>query len=155
MRTRIVSFAAAFLIVGCTETTRIDLNAERLALTETVEAYYHGLSALRSDVAQLYADDALVLRPGRADLTGRDALDEFVIGINETPGFDVGFETRFVEISQDATLGYSMAIVRVVREGENGERFVERNRDLHLWRKADDGSWKLVLDIWNEAPPER
>jgi ketosteroid isomerase-like protein len=142
----------AVFLIGCRQAPPPDPDAEFQALNEAVEAYYDGLSALRPDVAALYADDALVLRPRRIQISGRTELDEFVAGINRTPGFDVSYDTRFIELSSDATLGYSMAIVRVVRDGEDGKILVETSRDLHLWRKNLSGSWKLVLDIWNEYP---
>jgi ketosteroid isomerase-like protein len=29
---------------------------------------------------------------------------------------------------------------------------MQRLRDVHLWRKQADGSWKVVVDVWNMEP---
>ena len=34
-----------------------------------------------------------------------------------------------------------------------GNPVTNHGKGVTVWRKESDGSWKNVVDIWNEAPP--
>ena len=36
---------------------------------------------------------------------------------------------------------------------DGGETVSERLRDVHIWTRAEDGSWKLMVDVWNSLDP--
>jgi uncharacterized protein (TIGR02246 family) len=143
---------ALLVVSGCAP--QVDSEAERSALREAAVAYHEAASALNAEaVAALYAEDAVMMPPNADQVEGlaniRSFADEFVAA----PGLEMRCGPPTVEVSLSGDLGWTIATCEMTFEGPDGEPVVERMRDLHLWKKQADGSWKVVLDIWNSEMP--
>jgi ketosteroid isomerase-like protein len=66
--------------------------------------------------------------------------------------FTVSFQPVMVEVSDDASMGYTMNNAALTYTGPDGKAATEKVRDFHVWRRQKDGSWKLLVDIWNSEP---
>ena len=70
------------------------------------------------------------------------------------PGAKARFETpRIMEVSRGGDLGYTLGDAVLSFERPDGEPVTQRVREFHLWKKQDDGSWQIVIDIWNSGTP--
>ena len=58
-----------------------------------------------------------------------------------------------VALRPGADMGYSMSEATMTLSGPDGGPVTEHVRDFYVWRRQADGSWKVVVDIWNAAPP--
>jgi ketosteroid isomerase-like protein len=47
-------------------------------------------------------------------------------------------------------VSYSYALT--IRDA-NGVPFVDKGKDVTVYRKADDGAWQVVVDMWSENVP--
>ena len=64
---------------------------------------------------------------------------------------------QFVEVLNDGTLALSRGPYRMTAEGEDGVLTEYWGTFNSVWRKQDDGVWKVIFDAGNdasEAPPE-
>ena len=135
-------------------TPEIDIEAERAALTEAANRYNESGHSMDIDaMASLYASDALVMPPNMETQEGAEGVREFLTAFKELPGFEVSFETPTVVVSKGADMGYTLADIELSFDGPDGKPVSSRERDFHLWRKQADGSWKIVVDIWNSPVP--
>jgi uncharacterized protein (TIGR02246 family) len=140
------------VVSGCAP--QVDIEAERSALREAAVAYHEAASALNAEaVVALYAEDAVLMPPNADQIAGLDNIRGFVNEFVDTPGFEARFGPPTVEVSLSGDLGWTVATSEMTFEGPDGEPVVERIRDLHLWKKQADGSWKVVVDIWNSEMP--
>ncbi|MFQ5791557.1 MAG: YybH family protein [Acidobacteriota bacterium] len=149
--------AVAMLIVnacGPPPEPPIDIEAERAALREAADAYHEAGAAVDVEtIVSLYASDALILPPNGEKVQGMEGIRNFFSAFAAMPGFQVRFETPKVEVSSAGDLGYTLTDAELTVEGPDGEPVTDRLRDFHLWKKQDDGSWKVVVDIWNSENP--
>jgi ketosteroid isomerase-like protein len=58
---------------------------------------------------------------------------------------------QFVEVLHDGTLALSRGPYRMIVEGEDGALTEYWGTFNSVWRKQDDGAWKVVFDAGNEA----
>ena len=146
---------AATFAVACTPTVPpVDLAAETAALRAAAQAYHDGAATMDTDaIAALYTADAAIYAPDTPTIQGMDGVEAFVTGFASAPGIQVQLDLVEVVVSADADMGYTMGLGEITTEGPDGEAVVESVRDFHVWRKDVDGSWKLVVDIWNSPVP--
>ena len=85
---------------------------------------------------------------------GLDAIREYATAFASAPGLTMTAELQTLTVSQTGDLGYTVNLVEATYKDATGKPVTERLRDVHLWRKGPSGRWKLVIDVWNEVPPE-
>ncbi|HUE89881.1 MAG TPA: DUF4440 domain-containing protein [Vicinamibacterales bacterium] len=155
--TRQLIVAAAILAAAACapEPPSADLDAERAALREADGRYTRLMTAKDAEgVSALYAPDATMYPPDGPTVSGLEAVRAFAAEFTGVPGLTIGsVRPLVVEVSRDGDLGYTINAVEMTVPDEAGNPVTERLRDVHLWRKQADGSWKVVVDVWNAEPP--
>jgi ketosteroid isomerase-like protein len=149
-----VASVGIVLTAACQSAPRVDVEAERASLRAAVDHYHQLASGKESDaLAQMYDAASVTLPPCDAPITGSDATREFAEAFADVPGMAISFETDVIDVSNDGSMGYSLADATISMDGPDGETFSEVARDVHVWRRQADGSWKVVVDVWNSAEP--
>jgi len=117
--------------------------------TDTWNAAYNAGDADR--IVALYADDAVVMPPNVAALTGHEALRQFLtkdMAAAKAAGLTAKDGTSAVGMSGD--LAWHAGTSSVV---DASGKTVETGNYVEVWRRVD-GKWLMVRDIWNDdAPP--
>ena len=154
------SFLTAALLLSASSclpppAASVDLEAEKAALHEATDAFHAAAPSMDVEkLASHYASDVLLLPPGGERMQGTEAARSFLSGFAAMPGAKARFEKpRIMEVSRGGDLGYTLGDAVFSFEGPDGEPVTQRVRELHLWKKQDDGSWKIVIDIWNSGTP--
>jgi uncharacterized protein (TIGR02246 family) len=127
----------------------IDGAAERAAVRQVdhdmvAAANAHDLDAWLAFVA----DDAQFLPPGSPPVVGKEALGDLV---TEFMAADVlvKHDLEDVVVSKGGDLAYVSYAYEFTVTGPEGTRTTETGRDISIYKKDADGSWKLAVDIWN------
>ncbi len=99
-------------------------------------------------LASLYAEDAVLRPPGAPAVRGRQAIAEFMAAM---PAFET------VELAQEEVEGqgdlayargsYLMSFLAV--PGDTASVVTERGKFVEIRERQEDGSWPMVVDIWN------
>ena len=56
------------------------------------------------------------------------------------------------DISASGDLGYTFGNYEYRSKDKNGKPTVERGKYTSIWKRQNDGSWKVVLDMGNSSP---
>ena len=94
--------------------------------------------------AGFYADDATIIGFDKRKIQGREAIDRFCLemtGVTEAKAvvLDVG-------ASGDLIYQVATSFSRWVRNGEEGSYFCDC---MYVWRKEEDGTYRIFLDAYN------
>jgi ketosteroid isomerase-like protein len=145
---------AAVALGGCSGAAPVDSAAARETLAEAAEAY-HAAAAAKSveAVVAFYADDALMIPPNAPLVEGLGGVRGYRFGFIETPGVSLDFELVRVEVSAAGDIGWTFARGDITIERPDGPPGSDVVRDFHTWRRQADGSWKIVVDMWNSGMP--
>lgn len=99
-----------------------------------------------TDIAALHTDDALVLPPDGPIVKGRKAIENFWRDAAATLGLESAtLKTLDLEVAGDTAYEVGEAQLRT-RTGPATVKYIV------VWRKGDDGAWRLHRDIWNSMP---
>jgi hypothetical protein len=69
------------------------------------------------------------------------------------PGFQIRWEPESVCVSQSGDLAYMIERNVTTVNDAHGNPVTTHGKVVTVWRKDPDGSWRNVVDMWNEAPP--
>lgn len=129
------------------EEIEADIAAVRAVQAQEVAAINSG----QGDLSYLAAD-AVMMPPNEPAQSGttainawfKDLLSQFTVSVNYT--------------SSDVTVSGDWAIERytgtaVLTPVAGGEPMEETLKGIHVYRRGDDGAWKMVYDIWNSDEP--
>ena len=130
----------------------VDLEAERASLRDAA-ASYHAAASAKDVVAVIasYDGDALMVPPSAELVEGLEGVRGYRFGFIETPGVELEFELVRVEVSSAGDMGWTLAIGEITINRAEGPPGREEVRDFHTWKKQADGSWKVVVDMWNSG----
>jgi ketosteroid isomerase-like protein len=146
--------AAAFLLAGCTAQPTVDVEAERAALREAATAYHTAVGAKDGEaVVGMYDQSALMVPPNADLVEGLAGVQNYRFGFIENAAVEIDFEIQRVEVSAAGDIGWTLAIGEITINQAEGPPGRDLVRDFHTWKKQPDGSWKVVVDVWNSGMP--
>jgi uncharacterized protein (TIGR02246 family) len=151
----VIATTLAWLGSACQpQATPPDLEAIKGALATADRQYVETTTAKNLDAfVGFYAADGAMYPPGAPVAIGHEAIRAVANSFFQDSAFTGTFHPGTVEVSADGTMGYTFSTADLTITGPDGKPMQERVRDFHLWRRQADGSWKIVLDIWNAEPP--
>jgi uncharacterized protein (TIGR02246 family) len=97
-------------------------------------------------VDSFYAEDARVLPPDHAPVSGKAAIREFWQGVLASGVTGVELDTAHVEVSGDLAYGVGAFVIR--REPASGSA-ESRGKYVVVYRRGRDGAWKAVADMFS------
>jgi uncharacterized protein (TIGR02246 family) len=131
----------------------VDLEAARASLRAADSGYSQTASSKNIEAfVALYEPTATMYPPGEATAQGSEAIRSVADAFLKDPAFAVTFQPVAVEVASGGDMGYTLNTAAITVTGPDRKPATERIRDFHVWRKQADGSWKVVVDIWNAEP---
>ena len=139
---------------GCGSGATIETESDLVSLRLAANTYHQAASTKdRAAVVALYDENALMVPPN-ADLVEKlEGVQGYRFGFLETPGVELQFEILRAEISTSGDIGWTLSIGDITINNPEGPPGRDIIRDFHTWKKQTDGSWKVVVDMWNSELP--
>lgn len=112
------------------------------------EAFRQGDAAA---LANLYTEDATLLPPNSEMLKGKQGVETFWKGAIQMGVKDAVLTT--VEVLGRGDLVCEIGKYSLTIQPEGQEAVEDKGKYIVIWKKTDDGTWKLHVDIWNTSLP--
>ncbi len=104
--------------------------------------------------AAFYADSAVIMPVAEPIVEGRAAILEEWRHVFGIPGFANNSRLIAAVVSSGGDLGYTRGTYESLMLSPRGQKLVERGKWVTIWKRGADGSWRIVLDIFNtDTPP--
>jgi uncharacterized protein (TIGR02246 family) len=151
--------AAVLAATGCghmTVSTSNSHDAEVQALRDADAAWSQAWASKDLDKAVAgYTDDATVLDPNLAALTGRENFRANLKPFFADKNFAIHWDAAKVDVAQSGDLGYTQGtLTYTITDPSTGQPFTDRAKYLTVWKKQSNGSWRVVEDTYNtDLPP--
>lgn len=100
-----------------------------------------------------YSEDAVVMPPNAPSATTRETIRSAWKEMLATPGAAISWKATKAEVAQSGDLGYVSGTYEQTMIDANGEPVKDRGKYVEIFRKQADGTWKVVVDIWNSNLP--
>ena len=100
-----------------------------------------------------YADNAVLQAPGAPAMTGMQAIRGFWVGAIQDPAYALSWKTLDAAVARSGDLAYTRGSYDFAYTA-GGKAMREHGKDLVVWKKQADGSWKVVVDMFSaDGPP--
>ena len=123
--------------------------AEAKKAIASANAKYGAAIAQRdaATIRDLYTDDAIVLPPGLAMIHGKAGVEDLWKGSFANGVKAASFQTQDVERNGDVAVETGTFTMKIAPEGKAEQ--TNAGKYVVVWKRQNDGSWKLHRDIWN------
>ncbi len=95
------------------------------------------------------SEEAHIFQNEFPPIVGRDAIVKF---ISEKVRGAITWEPYFVEMSASADLGYTLGKFMSKVTSASGKETVSYGHYVTIWKKQQDGDWKVVFDSGIQTP---
>jgi len=151
-----IGWAAALIIMAAGCSHAVDTRADAQAIQDIEKQWNQGFGTKSADkLADYYADDAVLMAPGRAPSVGRESIRAALKEMVADPAVALKFTAAKIDVSQSGDLGYTRgAYVMTITDPVTKRVVSDHGSYVTTYRKDADGKWKAVADIASsEAQP--
>ncbi len=97
--------------------------------------------------ANCYTEDATILPPNEAPVTGRTNIRKYWEGAVAAGAFDVDVAT--VSTNSNGDIGYEVGRFQMSTKDSTGKVTTEHGKYIELLKRDKEGKWKSTHGIWN------
>jgi ketosteroid isomerase-like protein len=98
-------------------------------------------------------EDGAVLAPNAPIAQGREAISKSFAGFFTLPNLKITWHADKASVARSGELGYTSGTYQMSFTDAGGKTIPDNGKYVTVWRKQADGSWKVVLDIFNTDLP--
>ena len=143
------------VMFGCAP--QVDVAAEQAAIEQALSDWLEATNKPGEEGADGYAsfftEDAVQLPPNAARAEGRDAIRDRTLSFTSAEGFSVNWTATSIAVSAAGDLGYSEGEYEFSIKDAEGNAVSDKGKFVDIWKKQADGSWKVVVVIFNSDLP--
>ncbi len=96
-----------------------------------------------------YAPDAVVLPPNEKLARTSDDIRQSIASMFALPGLDLHWAPAKVEVSRSGDLAYAWGQYELKTTDPKGNQVIEYGKNVEIWKKQPDKTWKCIVDTWN------
>ena len=100
-----------------------------------------------------YAADAIVMPPNASSATTKEAIRSAWKEMLTTPGAAISWKASKVEVAKAGDLAYVSGTYEETMTDASGKPAKEHGKYVEIFKKQADGTWKVIVDIWNSDLP--
>ena len=129
-----------------------DLAKEEAAIRATDAQWLAAVKARDAEkAAAFWSDDASIIMPNAAPVTGKKAIRDYVAESFKSPDFSITWATDKVEVARSGEMAYATGVSQITFRA--GKQLVTvKNNGFGVWKKQADGQWKVAVDIATPQP---
>jgi ketosteroid isomerase-like protein len=139
-----------FVFSSCAKQQVVDQEAEGEKLMEISRQW--AKSENTEETLSYWAEDAILIAPGQPTLRGKEEIAKMIEETAQIPGFEINWEPEEVFVSKSGDLAYLIENNYFAMNDSLGNQVKTFNKAVTIWKKQADGTWKNVVDTWNEDP---
>jgi Ketosteroid isomerase homolog len=99
------------------------------------------------------ADDASFMSPNSPAAVGKQAISQSFAFFFSLPDIKLTWHPTKIEVARSGELGYSSGAYEMSFKDPAGKAATDKGKYVTVWKKQQDGSWKVIYDIFNSDQP--
>lgn len=98
--------------------------------------------------SSFFTADGSVIQAGTGEIQGTDAM-QAVMDAAAGAVTSFSWTPERAEVSEGGDMGYTVGHYRTTAMGPNGVEMENTGMYVSIWRRQEDGSWKVEMDLGN------
>lgn len=124
------------------------------ALRGADEAWMKVFSAKDVEKSVAFCEEkGAVLSPNAPIAEGKEAIAKSFAGFFTLPNLKLTWHADKVAVARSGELGYTSGTYQMTFSDPAGKTIPDKGKYVTVWEKQADGSWKVLLDIFNTDMP--
>ncbi len=145
---KLMLLAVSVVVLASCAPKAPDTAADEAALKADPGAWFEAYGAGNADgVANLYAEDAILMAPGAPAVVGRAAIREFIAS-DIASSKSSGLVLNFGEVTGVGVAGDTGWLSGSFSAADGSGAIVDEGKFLSVYSRTGDG-WTLIRDTWN------
>ncbi len=143
-----------FAFITCQRKAEVDLVEVQKSIEEMNAKLSEAVANGDAEAAAAcYTEDAQAFPPNEKMISGRDDIKEF-FAAGFAKGFS-GLELTVSEVSGAGDMAYETGTYEttVNPAGQDVVAFTDKGKYIVIWKKGEDGTWRLHRHVWNSNMP--
>ena len=100
-----------------------------------------------------YAADAIVMPPNASRAMTKETIRSAWKEMLTSPGAAITWKATKVEVAKAGDLAYVSGTYEQLMTDASGKPAKDRGKYVEIFKKQTDGTWKVIVDIWNSDLP--
>src|SRR5438093_6361172 len=100
-----------------------------------------------------YAESAVVMPPNASSATTKEAIRSAWKKMLTSPGAAISWKATKVEVANSGDLACVSGTYEQLMTDASGKPAKDRGKYVEIFKKQTDGTWKVIVDIWNSDLP--
>jgi len=152
---KLINFAVLIMILivlgGCM--AEVDLNKEKTLLFKTDQEFADKSKEVGpAEAFYLYMDNNGIQLPINGDaVIGNNTIRERMLSAGE---YQLSWTPKKAEVALAGDMGWTWGTYIYQATDENGNSIQQKGKYLNVWKKQENGSWKVAVDIGNIEPEQ-
>lgn len=131
-----------------------DLKASEAALVKADSGWSAATGAKDSSAFSSFLMDEVVgMAPNAPVQNGKIAFTNLMKGFFSIPGFYVKWQPTKAEVAKSGEVGYTYGAYSLEFNDSTGNKITDKGKYATIWKKQNDGSWKVAVDVFNSDVP--
>ena len=136
------------VMTGCRNNDEAGKTATAMELSQMNRDFAAALNKKdAAAAANCYFEDATILPPNEAPVSGRGNIQKYWEGAIAEGAFDVAVAT--LSTGSNGDFGYEIGRFQMSVKDSTGKVTTERGKYIELLKRDKDGKWKSTHGIWN------
>ena len=155
MKTKLILFscAALFALTVAGKVLAADTKMEQ-ALRDLDAKWSAAAGAKDVDkTVSYYAADAIVMPPNASRAMTKETIRSAWKEMLTSPGAAITWKATKVEVAKAGDLAYVSGTYEQLMTDASGNQAKDRGKYVEIFKKQTDGTWKVIVDIWNSDLP--
>jgi uncharacterized protein (TIGR02246 family) len=116
-------------------------------LRKTTDSLLTALSSKDAELfARYYAINALFISTESGVHNGKDDIKKSYAAGFALPGFYISGTIQDVKVSESGDIGYTLVPWDSYFIQESGEKVEQKGLNLIIWKKQENGTWRIIID---------
>ncbi len=100
-----------------------------------------------------YAESAVVMPPNASAAMTKASIRNAWKEMLTTPGAAISWKATKVEVAKSGDLAYVSGTYEETMTDASGKSAKDHGKYVEIFKKQADGTWKVIVDIWNSDLP--
>ena len=145
-----IALAAMITLTSCAK--KVDVAAETEAIRKADADWNTAMGSRNVDeFVNYFADDGVLMMPNMAAMNGAEAIRAGVSPMMSA--MQVSWTATNADVAASGDLGYTTGTYQASMTMPDGTTHPDNGKYVTIWKKQADGSWKVVVDIFNSDVP--
>ncbi|UCE43110.1 MAG: nuclear transport factor 2 family protein [Candidatus Aminicenantes bacterium] len=150
MKIFLVFVCFLLMIQACRSKTDLEKELNNLMQTDLEFSQFSVENGAAEAFKMYFMENAVQLPSGQNPILGRDKIYEDML--NAGTDYMLSWEPQDGETSSSGDMGYTWGIYTLSFQGESGEIKTQKGKYLNVWKKDNQGNWRVIVDMGNQNP---